>query len=147
MSAGLLEPIDLTPSKLVRMVMWPLALVTAGDTVFQKALPGHHTNDFKPVHTALRAFLRHEPVYTANLFSVDPHYLYPPGGTLLLAPLGLFDEATGRAAFLAPESGPPEQQPGLVGGEGENRQPRGPVPQHRTLHDHGEQERDQKRTR
>ncbi|GGN79495.1 glycosyltransferase family 87 protein [Nocardia rhizosphaerihabitans] len=96
----LFDPGDLTASQVVKLVMWPLALVTAADMVFYKALPGHHTNDFKPVYTALDAFLHHAPVYTANLSSVDPHYLYPPGGTLLLAPMGLFDEATGRTVFL-----------------------------------------------
>lgn len=100
MRGKVLDLVDPAPGQLVRLVMWPLALVVAADMVFQKALPGHHTNDFKPVYTALDAFLRHEPVYTANLSSVDPHYLYPPGGTLLLAPIGLFDEATGRIVFL-----------------------------------------------
>ncbi|MFC4376853.1 glycosyltransferase family 87 protein [Nocardia halotolerans] len=89
-----------TPGAIAKLVLWPLALVTALDMVFYKAMPGHHTNDFRPVYNAINAFLRHEPVYTANLTSVDPHYLYPPGGTLLLAPLGLFDEATGRTVFL-----------------------------------------------
>jgi arabinofuranan 3-O-arabinosyltransferase len=93
-------PRNPTPAHVVKMVMWPLALITAADMVFYKAIPGHHTNDFTPVHTAISAFLRHEPVYTANLSSVDPHYLYPPGGTLLLAPIGLLDAATGRIVFL-----------------------------------------------
>ncbi|MGW4635709.1 glycosyltransferase family 87 protein [Nocardia sp. NPDC004415] len=96
----LLDPGELTPGRVVQLIMWPLALVTVVDMVYYKALPGHHTNDFKPVYTALAAFVRHEPVYTANLSSVDPHYLYPPGGTLLLAPMALFDEATGRTVFL-----------------------------------------------
>ncbi|MFG2444988.1 glycosyltransferase family 87 protein [Nocardia fluminea] len=96
----LLAPRDLTPGGLVKLVMWPLALVTVVDMVYYKAIPGHHTNDFQPVYTAITAFLRHEPVYTANLSSVDPHYLYPPGGTLLLAPIGLLDETSGRTIFL-----------------------------------------------
>ncbi|MFD3748047.1 glycosyltransferase family 87 protein [Nocardia sp. NPDC058633] len=96
----LLAPRDATPARVVQLVMWPLALVTALDMIFYKAIPGHHTNDFKPVYTAIRAFLSHEPVYTANLSSVDPHYLYPPGGTLLLTPIGLLDETNGRTVFL-----------------------------------------------
>ncbi|MFI6219988.1 glycosyltransferase family 87 protein [Nocardia salmonicida] len=95
-----LAPHDATPSQVIKMVMWPLALVTVADMVLYKAIPGHHTNDFAPVHNAVSAFLRHEPVYTANLSSVDPHYLYPPGGTLLLAPIGLLDAANGRTVFL-----------------------------------------------
>ncbi|MGW5441392.1 glycosyltransferase family 87 protein [Nocardia asteroides] len=91
---------DLTPAQVVPLVLWPLAFVTATDMVVYKAIPGHHTDDFKPVYAAITAFLRHEPVYTANLSSVDPHFLYPPGGTLLLAPLGLMDESTGRTVFL-----------------------------------------------
>ncbi len=27
-------------------------------------------------------------IYNENFNHVDPHYLYPPGGTLLLAPFG-----------------------------------------------------------
>ncbi|WP_336082202.1 glycosyltransferase family 87 protein [Nocardia sp. SSK8] len=96
----LLDPGELSPGGVVQLIMWPLALVTVADMVYSKALPGHHTNDFTPVYTALAAFLRHEPVYTANLSSVDPHYLYPPGGTMLLAAMALFDEATGRTVFL-----------------------------------------------
>ncbi|NKX90349.1 glycosyltransferase family 87 protein [Nocardia coubleae] len=100
MARNLFDKAERSAGQVVKSVMWPLALVTAADMVFTKALPGHHTNDFKPVYTAVAAFLRGEPVYTANLSSVDPHYLYPPGGTLLLTPIGLLDEPTGRTVFL-----------------------------------------------
>jgi arabinofuranan 3-O-arabinosyltransferase len=40
---------------------------------------------------ALRHFRASEPVYTDVFTEVDPHYLYPPGGTLLMAPFGYFD--------------------------------------------------------
>ncbi|MDO3645843.1 glycosyltransferase family 87 protein [Nocardia mangyaensis] len=91
---------DLTAAQVVRLVMWPLAVITALDMVFDKALRGSVTDDFKPVYAAVRAFLEQQPVYTAELSSVDPHYLYPPGGTLLLAPLGLLGESAGRTMFL-----------------------------------------------
>lgn len=100
MIRALLAPRNPTSGQIVAMIMWPLAIVAGADMVIQKAIPGHHTNDFKPVYTAVAAFWRNEPVYTANLNSVDPHYLYPPGGTLLLAPIGLLDESTGRLVFL-----------------------------------------------
>lgn len=76
----LFAPRDLAPGQIVKLVMWPLTLVTAVDMISYKEITGHHTNDFKPVHAAITAFLRHEPVYTANLSSVDPHYLCPPAG-------------------------------------------------------------------
>ncbi|TDP38395.1 glycosyltransferase family 87 protein [Nocardia ignorata] len=100
MRRNLFDTAERTPGQVVKLVMWPLAFITAADMVFTKALPGHHTNDFKPVYAAIAAFLRGEPVYTANLSSVDPHYLYPPGGTLLLTPIGLLDEPTGRTMFI-----------------------------------------------
>ncbi|WP_083885517.1 glycosyltransferase family 87 protein [Nocardia thailandica] len=89
-----------TPARIASLILWPLAVVTAADTVFIKAIHGDYTNDYRPVYAALDAFVSGLPVYTANLASVDPHYLYPPGGTLLLSPLTVFDEPTGRVVFL-----------------------------------------------
>ncbi len=82
------------------LILWPAAIVAAIDTIWGKAIHGSVTDDFRPVYSAVRAFLDSEAVYTAELRYVDPHYLYPPGGTLLLSPLGLFDEPTGRLVFL-----------------------------------------------
>ncbi|MFI5780648.1 glycosyltransferase family 87 protein [Nocardia sp. NPDC051570] len=91
---------SLTCSQVVRLVAWPLAVITALDVVFVRAVHGDITDDFKPVHAAADAFLHHRPVYTEQLDWVDPHYLYSPGATLLLSPLGLLQEHTARYVFI-----------------------------------------------
>ncbi|MBU3750644.1 MAG: DUF2029 domain-containing protein [Mycobacterium sp.] len=52
---------------------------------------GYITDDWAPVYWALRRFRASEPVYIDVFTEVDPHYLYPPGGTLLMAPFGYID--------------------------------------------------------
>ena len=53
------------------------------------AFPAHRTtDDFSPVYRSLRAFLAGEPIYNQDYSLVVPHYLYNPGATLLLSPLG-----------------------------------------------------------
>ncbi|WP_232534858.1 glycosyltransferase family 87 protein [Nocardia terpenica] len=91
---------SLTGEQVVRLVAWPLAVVTALDVVLLRAFHGDITDDFKPVHAAVTAFLHHRPVYGEHLEWVDPHYLYPPGGTLLLSPLGLVEQHTARYVFI-----------------------------------------------
>ena len=44
---------------------------------------GNITDDFKPVYRAVLNFRRGWDIYNEHLDYVDPHYLYPPGGTLL----------------------------------------------------------------
>ena len=69
--------------------------------VFVLALEGDVTDDFTTVYSALRRFLEGTPVYNENYAFVDPHYLYSPGATLLLSPLGMvthFDAA--RLVFI-----------------------------------------------
>lgn len=74
--------------------------MTVLNRVFIKAVNGFITDDFKPVYNASLAFLNGRPVYTANFDSVDPHYLYPPGGTLMIAPLALIDPEKSRWCFI-----------------------------------------------
>lgn len=74
--------------------------MTVLNRVFIKAVNGFITDDFKPVYNASLAFLNHRPVYTANYDLVDPHYLYPPSGTLLIAPLALIDPEKSRWCFI-----------------------------------------------
>ena len=62
---------------------------------------GYITDDWAPVYWALRRFRHHQPVYNDVFVEVDPHYLYPPGGTLLMAPFGYFD-----SVFSRPRSSP-----------------------------------------
>lgn len=82
-----------------------LAWVAAVGLILQRlvliALPGTSTDDFTTVWSAARRFVERVPVYNENYAHVDPHYLYNPGATLLLSPLGLFsDVATVRPLFI-----------------------------------------------
>lgn len=84
-----------------RAVAWPLAVVLALHRVFVLALNGSVTDDFTTVHSAVRRSLDGVPVYNEIYHHVDPHYLYNPGATLLLTPLGwLTDIDAARAAFI-----------------------------------------------
>ncbi len=49
---------------------------------------GYITDDFGPVYRAVSNFRRGLDIYNEHFDHVDPHYLYPPGGTLLMAPFG-----------------------------------------------------------
>src|SRR5699024_6559298 len=63
---------------------------------------GSVTDDFTTVYSALRRFIEGTPVYNEIYHFVDPHYLYNPGATLLLAPLGYITDFTlARLAFIA----------------------------------------------
>ncbi|MEU1526464.1 glycosyltransferase family 87 protein [Nocardia rhamnosiphila] len=90
---------DVSVSRLVRRIAWPLAVVMVASGV-ARGLRGDITDDFKPVHAAVVAFLHHRPVYDGNLTWVDPHYLYSPGATLLLSPLGLLPQSGARVLFI-----------------------------------------------
>lgn len=50
---------------------------------------GSVTDDFTTVYQAIRRFVEGVPVYNENYTYVDPHYLYSPGATLFLTPLGM----------------------------------------------------------
>lgn len=61
----------------------------------------HVTDDFTTVWEALNRFREGLPVYSEDYSLIDPHYLYSPGGTLLLSPLAFlpsFDLA--RIAYI-----------------------------------------------
>ncbi|MEV6387658.1 glycosyltransferase family 87 protein [Nocardia xishanensis] len=89
-----------TTAEVIKFALWPLAVMTVLNRVFIKAVNGFVTDDYKPVYNASLAFLNGRPVYTANFDSVDPHYLYPPGGTLLIAPIALIDPEKSRWLFI-----------------------------------------------
>ncbi|MEV4234163.1 MULTISPECIES: glycosyltransferase family 87 protein [unclassified Nocardia] len=89
-----------TTAEVIKFALWPLAVMTVLNRIFIKAVNGFITDDFKPVYNASLAFLNHQPVYTANYNLVDPHYLYPPSGTLLIAPLALIDPEKSRWCFI-----------------------------------------------
>lgn len=84
----------------IKYALWPIAIMTVLHRVLIKAVNGYITDDFKPVYNASLAFLNHQDVYNSNFDSVDPHYLYPPSGTLLIAPLALVDPERSRWVFI-----------------------------------------------
>lgn len=89
-----------TRTAAIKAVMWPLAVFTVLHRVLTLAVQGAHTDDFSPVYDATRNFWENLPVYGGDLETVTPHYLYPPGGTLLLAPMGLINFEWARWLFI-----------------------------------------------
>ena len=61
---------------------------------------GNITDDFKPVYRAVLNFRRGWDIYNEHFDYVDPHYLYPPGGTLLMAPFGYLPFTPSRYLFI-----------------------------------------------
>lgn len=75
----------------VRTALWPIAIMSIIHRSYVLTSNGYITDDWAPVYWALRHFRASEPVYTDVFAEVDPHYLYPPGGTLLMAPFGYIE--------------------------------------------------------
>ncbi|EFV13794.1 glycosyltransferase family 87 protein [Segniliparus rugosus] len=88
-------------AKALNAALWPIAVMSVLHRTMILAVNEHITDDFNPVYEAGLAFLNHRPVYTQNLDQVEPHYLYPPSGTLLLSPITHFDPITARLLFIA----------------------------------------------
>ena len=89
-----------TAKEVINFALWPIAVMTVLHRVVVKAVNGYITDDFRPVYNAALAFLNGRPVYTANFNWVDPHYLYPPSGTLLMAPIAVIDPEKSRWLFI-----------------------------------------------
>ncbi|WP_305094856.1 glycosyltransferase family 87 protein [Prescottella sp. R16] len=89
-----------TTAEVVNFALWPLAVMTVIHRVVVRAVNGAYTDDYAPVYQAALRFLNREDVYTANFNSVDPHYLYPPSGTLLMAPIAILDPEKSRWLFI-----------------------------------------------
>lgn len=86
----------------VTAAAWPVAVMLVVHRLFVLAREGSVTDDFTTVWSAARRFVERVPVYNEIYSHVDPHYLYNPGATLLLSPLGLIsDVATARPLFIA----------------------------------------------
>ena len=84
----------------VSWALWPLAILTALHKIWASYESGT-TDDFTTVWEALNRFWSGVPVYSEDYTTTDPHYLYLPGGTMLLSPLsalGNFDAA--RAVYV-----------------------------------------------
>jgi len=100
-SLSFLEPRNgRSTAEVVTYALWPLAIMTVLNRVIVRAVNGDITDDYNPVYRAALAFLNGEPVYTANFDSVDPHYLYPPGATMLLSPIAVIDPERSRWLFI-----------------------------------------------
>lgn len=92
-------------ARLVRAASWPLALLLVVHATLVTAINGTPTDDFTTVYSAIRRSLAGTAVYEQAYNHVDPLYLYNPGTTLLLTPLGLsgsFDAT--RTAFIVANS-------------------------------------------
>ncbi|RDI59005.1 arabinofuranan 3-O-arabinosyltransferase [Nocardia pseudobrasiliensis] len=89
-----------TTAEVLNFALWPFAIMTVLHQVFVKATNFTITDDFAPVYRASLAFLNGRAVYNENFDYVDPHYLYYPSGTLLIAPLAIIDPETSKWLFM-----------------------------------------------
>ncbi|MCW4353279.1 DUF2029 domain-containing protein [Hoyosella sp. YIM 151337] len=85
---------------IIKMVMWPLAVMTIIHRTVILAFNGAVTNDFLPIYTAAVNFINYTDVYLDNFNWTHPHYLYPPSGTLMIAPLGYLDYDLARRLYI-----------------------------------------------
>lgn len=84
----------------LRSILWPLAILSVIHRSVVLTTNGNITDDFKPVYRAVLNFRHGLDIYNEHFDYVDPHYLYPPGGTLLMAPFGFLPETVSRYAFI-----------------------------------------------
>jgi arabinofuranan 3-O-arabinosyltransferase len=84
----------------LRSVLWPVAIMSVLHRSIVLTTNGNITDDFKPVYRAVLNFRRGWDIYNEHFDYVDPHYLYPPGGTLLMAPFGYLPFAPSRYLFI-----------------------------------------------
>ncbi|OCW88213.1 glycosyltransferase family 87 protein [Gordonia sp. SMJS1] len=91
----------MSAQRIIPMVLWPISLLMVVHRSVFLGVNGDRTDDFKPVYAAAYNFLNGLPVYGENYATVDPHYLYPPSGTLLMAPVAVIDYERARWAFIA----------------------------------------------
>ena len=84
----------------VRLALWPVAILSVLHRSIVLTVNGNITDDFKPVYRAVNNFRHGLDIYNEHFDYVDPHYLYPPGGTLLMAPFGYLPFAPSRYLFI-----------------------------------------------
>ncbi|GAA11124.1 MULTISPECIES: glycosyltransferase family 87 protein [Gordonia] len=92
---------QMSAQRIIPMILWPISLLMVVHRSVFLGVNGDRTDDFKPVYAAAYNFLNNLPVYGENYATVDPHYLYPPSGTLLMAPVAIIDYERARWAFIA----------------------------------------------
>lgn len=85
----------------LRSVLWPVAIMSLIHRSVILPLNGNITDDFKPVYRAVLNFRHGLDIYNEHFDYVDPHYLYSPGGTLLMSPFGYLPETLSRYTFIA----------------------------------------------
>lgn len=87
-------------ASILRSALWPIAILSVLHRSIVITTNGNITDDFKPVYRAVVNFRRGWDIYNEHFDYVDPHYLYPPGGTLLMAPFGYLPEYPSRYLFI-----------------------------------------------
>ncbi|WIM88463.1 arabinofuranan 3-O-arabinosyltransferase [Candidatus Mycobacterium wuenschmannii] len=85
----------------LRAALWPVAILAVIHRTIVVTTNGNITDDFKPVYRAVLNFRHGWDIYNEHFDYVDPHYLYPPGGTLIMAPFGYLPFAESRYLFVA----------------------------------------------
>ena len=84
----------------INAAAWPVAILLVLHRVFVIARNGTPTDDFTTVYNAVTRMGNGQPVYEQAYNHVDPLYLYTPGATLLLAPLGHLNFSLARGLFI-----------------------------------------------
>jgi arabinofuranan 3-O-arabinosyltransferase len=87
-------------AQVLRTILWPVAIMLVIHRSYVLATNGYITDDFGPVYRAVANLRLGLDVYNEHYQYVDPHYLYPPGGTLLLSPFGFLPEVASRNWFF-----------------------------------------------
>ncbi|WP_407665355.1 arabinofuranan 3-O-arabinosyltransferase [Mycolicibacterium stellerae] len=84
----------------LRSILWPLAILMIIHRSYVLATNGYITDDYGPVYRAVVNLKMGWDIYNEHFNYVDPHYLYPPGGTLLMAPFGYLPVDASRYWFI-----------------------------------------------
>lgn len=84
----------------LRSILWPLAILFIIHRSYVLATNGYITDDYGPVYRAVVNLKMGWDIYNEHFNYVDPHYLYPPGGTLIMAPFGYLPVDASRYWFI-----------------------------------------------
>ena len=84
----------------MRSILWPIAILMIIHRSYILATNGYITDDYGPVYRAVSNLRRGLDIYNEHFDQVDPHYLYPPGGTLIMAPFGYLPVDASRYWFI-----------------------------------------------
>lgn len=85
---------------MLRSILWPLAILFIIHRSYVLATNGYITDDYGPVYRAVVNLKMGWDIYNEHFNHVDPHYLYPPGGTLIMAPFGYLPVDASRYWFI-----------------------------------------------